>query len=51
MRLEYGNGDRTCVLCGYCGEEQRKLDGKPVNIRQFAVDMERSGIAYGPMRE
>ena len=50
LLLEYGNGDRVCVLCGYFSEEQVKLDGRCVDIRQFAADMERSGIAYGPMR-
>ena len=50
LRLEYGNGCSACVLCGYCGEAQVKIDGTMVDIRKFAENMERNGIIYGPMR-
>lgn len=50
LRLEYRNGCSACVLCGYCGEDQVKIDGSMVDIRKFAENMERNGIIYGPMR-
>ena len=50
LRLEYGNGCSACVLCGYCGEDQVKIDGRMVDIVNLRKIWKEMGIIYGPMR-
>lgn len=51
LRLDDESGESSCALCRYLNEEQVEMDGRCLNIRQFAKQMERNGIRYQPMNE
>ena len=51
LRLDDESGESSCALCRYIDEEQVEMDGRCLNIRQFAKQMERNGIRYRPMNE
>ena len=51
LRLDDDSGEHSCALCRYINEEQVEMDGRCLNIRQFAKQMERNGIRYRSMNE
>lgn len=50
LKQTFGNGETNYALCRYVDEENMKLDGRSVRIRQFVKQMGRNGIDIAPMR-